>query len=262
MVGRFINRPFNWAGDVVFDNPVGEAGAKAIQGIIDLLNEGAGWTVRTDAIYARFRSKGYDFVETSEDIHKLRLNEVDLVVGHLDAKYKALAAGEGAATGTVGWAGIAADILALLGLNLRAIGEYCTYYGFNLESQAERMFALQVLMLTSSPTDAAKQDALANLGKIASDIAKKKTWKELEKQVLVRAGRKVAKALGMRLAKAKLGQVVPVMGAVVGGGFNADYTAKTTEAAYCLYRERFLLAKYGPSILEEDFETSKLRTPN
>lgn len=155
-VGQFINKPFKWAGDLVFDNPVGEAGAKAIQGIIDLLNEGACWTVRTEAIYDRFRSKGYDFVETGEDICKLTLGQVDPVVGYLSAKYKALAAGEGAVTGVAGWLGIAADIPALLALNLRAIGEYCTYYGFNLDTQTERMFALQVLMLTSSATDAAK----------------------------------------------------------------------------------------------------------
>jgi hypothetical protein len=256
-IGRFVNRPFNWAGDVVFDNPVGEAGAEAIQGIMDLLNEGACWTVRTETIYARFRSKGYKFITSSEDIHKLRLNEVDLVVGYLGTKYKALAAGEGTAAGTVGWLGMVADIPVLVGLNLRAIGEYCTYYGFNLGSQAERMFALQVLMLTSSPTDASKQAALANLGKIASDITKEKPWKGLEKRVTVRGMRKVTKALGIRLAKAKLGQIVPVMGAVIGGGFNAYYTAKTTEAAYYLYRERFLLAKCGSSIVEEGLDTTR-----
>lgn len=249
-VGRLINVPFNWVGDVVFENPVGEVGTMAIQGIIDLLNEGACWTVRIDAIYARFRAKGYEFVTSAEDIHQLRLNEVDQVVGHLSAKYKALTASEGAATGTLGWLGIAADIPALLGLNLRAIGEYCTYYGFNLESRAERMFALQILMLTSSSTDASKQVALMKLSQLASDITEKKTWKGLEKQVVVRGMRKVAKALGIRLAKAKLGQIVPVMGALVGGGYNAYYTSKTTEAAQNLYRERFLLAKCGTSILE------------
>ena len=74
-VGRLINVPFNWVGDVVFENPVGEVGAMAIQGIIDLLNEGACWTVRIDAIYARFRAKGYEFVTSAEDIHQLRLDE-------------------------------------------------------------------------------------------------------------------------------------------------------------------------------------------
>ena len=42
------------------------------------------------------------------------------------------------------------------GLNLRAIGEYATYYGFDIGRQEERLFALNVLGLASSPSDAAK----------------------------------------------------------------------------------------------------------
>ena len=36
----------------------------------------------------------------------------------------------------------------------------------------------------------------------------------------------------------------------IGGGFNAYYTAKVCDAAYFLYRERFLARKYGPEIIE------------
>ena len=43
-------------------------------------------------------------------------------------------------------------------------------------------------------------------------------------------------ALGIPLTKAKLGQAVPIMGAAVGGGFNAYYTARVCDAAYHLYR--------------------------
>lgn len=71
---------------------------------------------------------------------------------------------------------------------------------------------------------------------------------------MVRGVQQVAKALGIRLTKAKLGQIIPAIGALVGGGFNAYFTSKTTQAAYYLYRERFLLARYGLSILGEDSE--------
>ena len=40
------------------------------------------------------------------------------------------------------------------------------------------------------------------------------------------------------------------MGAAVGGGFNAYYTARVCDAAYHLYRERFLAEKYGPEVID------------
>jgi hypothetical protein len=48
----------------------------------------------------------------------------------------------------------------------------------------------------------------------------------------------------------KLAQFIPLAGAAVGGGFNAYYTDKVCDAAYHLYRERFLAGKYGPGAIE------------
>jgi hypothetical protein len=142
-------------------------------------------------------------------------------------------------------------------LNLRAIGEYATYYGFNVNSQEERLFAMNVLGLASSPTDASKGLAMAQLVRIAQDVAKKRTWKELEKHAFVQVFQQIAKAIGIRLTKAKLSQVIPVAGAAVGGGFNAYFTSKVCEAAYYLYRERFLAHKYGADVIEVTVEPAQ-----
>ena len=61
----------------------------------------------------------------------------------------------------------------------------------------------------------------------------------------------IAKALGIRLTKAKLAQMIPVMGAAIGGGYNAYFTSKVCETAWYLYRERFLAEKYGFEIIEQ-----------
>src|SRR3989442_13668690 len=76
---------------------------------------------------------------------------------------------------------IPADVVALMSLNLRAVGEYATYCGFDVSSQEERLFALNVLAYASSPTDASKQIALAKIVRIARDVALRKAWKDLEK---------------------------------------------------------------------------------
>ena len=223
--------------------------SKALAGIVKVLTDAAAWAVWKEAVYAEFRKAGHD-VRQPADLFALDLEKVDNTVGWLDAKYTGMAFAEGAAAGAAGAPGLIADIPALVALNLRAIAEYATYYGFDVASQRERLFALHVLGLASSPSDAAKTPVMAQLGKIAADAAKKKTWNVLEEKALVRLIQQIARALGIRLTKAKLAQAVPVMGAAVGGGFNAYYTARVCNAAYHLYRERFLAEKYGPQVID------------
>ncbi len=216
-----------------------------------MLNDLAAWTVRPDAIYKQYQKAGFEHIEAPSDIFTLDLEDADRVCGWLSAKYKTLATAEGAGAGSVGLPGIPPDIVALITLNQRAIGEYATYYGFDISSQQERLFALNILGLASSPNDAAKQVAMAQLVRIAKDVAKKKAWQDLEKHSFVTIIKTIASSLGIRLTKAKLAQVVPVTGAVVGGSFNAYYTNKICDAAFYLYRERFLAEKYGENIIEE-----------
>ena len=219
--------------------------SEALVGTVGVLGDAAAWTVNPAAVYQQFGKAGHH-VERRTDIFMLDLERVDGVVGWLDAKYKGLAFAGGTAAGAAGLLGLIADIPTLITLNIRAIGEYATYYGFNIESQQERLFAMHVLVLASSPTDAAKVPAMGELARIGAAVAKKTAWKDLEKAGMVRVIQKVSKALGIRLTKAKLAQAVPIVGGVVGGGFNAYYTSRVCDAAYQLYRERFLAEKYRP----------------
>jgi uncharacterized protein (DUF697 family) len=249
---RVVNWPLYKAGDILLDAPgTGDIIRLSIEGLIRVCNDFAQWTVQKDVIYAEFRKAGHAGIARESDVFAIDLEDVDRVVGWLDAKYKVIALAEGAAAGAVGLPGIPPDLVALITMNLRAVGEYATYYGFNIHAQEERLFAMNVLGLASSPTDTSKPFAMAQLGRIAQDVKKKRTWSQLEEHALVRVIQQIAKALGIRLTKAKLAQVVPVAGAVVGGGFNAYFTAKVCDAAYYLYRERFLDEKSGPHIIEE-----------
>jgi hypothetical protein len=247
-VWETVNKPLEWAGDVAFDNPVGSVVAKAVAGIVSTLNDGASWSVRVDAIYEEFRAAGHASVQGGADIKHLDLRDVDKTVGYLAAKYKVMAGGEGAAAGTLGFPGIAIDIPVLVSLALRAVNEYATYYGFDLSLQHEQAFAVSILGAASCPTVAAKQVAMAELSKLSVLISQPKTWAELQRLVSVQVIKRIALVLGIRLTKAKLAQVVPLVGAGVGAGFNASYVAKVTRTAYQLYRERFLIEKYGPDV--------------
>ena len=247
--------PLEQAGNFVMDAPgIGWVIEKSVGGIVSVSNDLAQWTVRPDAIYAEYRKKGHDDVRSNSDVFRLDISEVDKVLGWLGAKYKGIATVEGAVTGAVGLPGIPLDIVALVTLNLRAIGEYATYCGFDISSQHERLFAMNILGLASSPNDISKGIAMGQLVRIASDVAKKRAWKDVEKHAFVRIIQHIARALGIRLTKAKLAQIIPISGAAVGGGFNAYYTAKVCDAAYYLYRERFLAEKHGADLIELSVE--------
>lgn len=248
---QYITWPINKAGDKVIDMPaIGWVIKKTVSGIVSISNDFAQWSLRPDAIYEEFRQKGYEKINGKTDILSLDLEEVDFVIGYLGAKYKGIALAEGATTGSIGLPGIPPDILALVSINLRAIGEYAVYTGFDPTSQHERLYAMNILSLASSPQDSSKAIAMAQMVKIAKDVAKKKAWKDLEKYTFVKIIQRIAKSLGVRLTKAKLAQVIPYTGALVGGGFNIYYTAKVCDEAYFNYRERFLAAKYGEDVIE------------
>lgn len=204
---------------------------KAVTGLLHVINDWTQKSVSPSRIYADFRKVGID-VHSHEHISNLDLEEVDRALGWLDVKYKTIAFAEGGAAGGIGLPAIAPDIVALLALNLRAIGEYAIYCGFRIESQEERLFVLNVLGYASSPTDAAKQVALAQLIRIARDVAARKTWEQLNEHMYVRVVRKIVEALGRRLTKAKLAESIPWVSAPIGAGFNAYFTYKVCNAAF------------------------------
>jgi len=261
----YVNKPLELAGQAVDKIPgFSETCSKATSGIVGLVNDFSQWSVRPGAIIEELSAISKKEITGLDQVPSLDLQLVDRAIGWLDTKYEGLALLEGAAAGgtavvnpLVALAAIPVDLTALLTMNLRAIGEYGTYCGFDMSSQEERLFSLNILAFASSSTDGGKQAALSHLVKIAQDVAKKKTWEHLEKSVFVQVCLSIAKAMGINLTKAKLANVIPVAGAVLGGGFNAYYTDKVCKAAFYLYRERFLALKSGSQVIEVTVEPAK-----
>jgi hypothetical protein len=261
----YVNKPLAIAGQAIDKIPgFTETCSKAMTGIVGLVNDASQWSVRPSAIFKDLSEVSQKVITRLDQIPLLDLQVIDRSIGWLDTKYEGIALVEGAAAGglavinpMVALAAIPADLTALLAMNLRAIGEYGTYCGFDMSSQEERIFSLNILALASSTTDGGKQAALSHLVKIAQEVAKKKTWEQLEKSVFVQAVSSIAKALSINLTKAKLANVIPVAGAAINGGFNAYYTDKVCKAAFYLYRERLLAIKSDAQSIEVTVEPAK-----
>jgi len=219
-----------------------------VTGLLDLTNEITQDSVWTDAVFKQYKDAGHP-VENHVDIHRLDLEEVDAIANGLGKKYTVLAAAEGTATGLAGAAGIVPDLIALVSINLRAAGEYATYCGFEVTRPEERLYALELLDQVAQPSTKAKDVTLAPAVRTATRVARTQSTQALEQMGLMNAIERAARALGLKLTGAKLAQILPVTGAIIGGGFNAYYTSKVCRVAHFLYRERFLVQKYGINVV-------------
>jgi len=215
-----------------------------VTGLLELTNEISQDSVWLGGVLQDFRQNGVE-VSSLEEISRLDLEDVDRGLDGLELKYKALAGAEGAASGLAGAAGIVPDIVALVALNLRAVGEFATYCGFDVTRRDERLYAMEILDLVAGPGDHNKYVTFEPAVRLAKRAAQKKGMQAIEQMGFNEAVERLARAIGIHLTGRKLGQVVPVAGAAVGASLNVLYTGRVCRTAFHLYRERFLVDKYG-----------------
>jgi hypothetical protein len=238
-LGR-LNRPMDMATGWMMHSPVGEAANTALTGVLDVINHGAVKTLDAASVYAKFNQDGHPGVRSANDIFTLDLASVDQVVGSLNTRYVVAGLVEGAATGIGGGIGLVSDIPLILALNLRAIADYALHYGRDSQLEGERIYALSVLDFSLSPTFETKRTALTQIAGIEAALGAKDSAAMLRKLGGTRGLKTLTDSIAHRMAKAKMAQMIPVAGAIVGGGFNAWLTQQSCDAAYHLYRGRFL----------------------
>lgn len=93
---RVINWPMDKAGDLLLaTSGLGDAIRLSIQGLIGVCNDVAQWSVQKETIYAEFRKAGHNGIKKEADVFDIELEDVDKIVGWLDAKYKVICSGRG-----------------------------------------------------------------------------------------------------------------------------------------------------------------------
>lgn len=185
----------------------------------------------------------------------------DCLCGYASRWAKSLAGTEGAVTGLMGIAGIAADIPAIILLALRTIDKIAACYGYEVitSSEGEKIFALHCLSISTANTLEDKKDAIAKAIEISSKLDKKssETLKELNKnanfatiiskETLNATIRNIAKQLCINLVRRKSTQIIPIVGFGIGAALNILFISDVIEASQRLYQKRRL---YGSNIIE------------
>lgn len=235
------------AGDTVMSAPqFGDTLKEATEKSLTTLSEAASWTLDVSSVIESYQNDSDIAAEATvkklEDIQNLPIAIVDKQVKLFKSKYVAMTSAQGVTTGIIGWAGIPADIVALISTNLRAIGEYATYFGFDMSDKGERMFAISLLAIATSASADERQAALNDTLSIIRE-PEKMAFNKINEEIMSRVLRQTATKVATNLVKTKAAQLIPAVGAVVAGGVNANYTASVCEAAHQCYRERFLHRK-------------------
>ncbi len=244
--------------------------ADSLGALVDTLTKASDASVRRESVIKVFVKRGHE-VKELEDIRDLDLRAVMKVMPRLDLAYVGAATAEGAAAGFVMSGGavaaaggavaggvgalpgastlvatMAADAAAVLGASSRVVAHTAAYYGYDTSLPNEQLFASAVLGTAMTNGDgASKQAACLAVNRLMGDLARRKTWEQLNKNVVTQLVRAVYKTLGLRLTQRKLAQAVPVVGVLAGAGMNARILGRVADTAEHLYRQRFLQEKYG-----------------
>lgn len=252
----------DWSNEKLSAVQVRDIVERSLAGTLDLTFRPALRSVSTDAVITEIQTK-FPEVITGSDFRSLDLEELDRV-RQRKGSYTAASAVQGAGTslavtgavvsatvsgGVTAGAAVAAvatDIAAALAMMGRSIGSVAARYGYDVTLPEEEIFAMSVLSYgTAGGSISAKGAALRSLSRLTQEMARRPTWAQLNKHVLVRVTEKMYASLGFTLTKPKLGQIIPVVGVAINATMSANATKTTYERAEDAYRLRFLSDKYG-----------------
>lgn len=263
---RKISEAGEKAGELVKRAPGAEIAEDKFIGVLEGLRgvtmDAAMVSVSKRRVLERYERRSIQ-VTSLNGLRNLDLQDCDETVPHLRLRYSAAGAVEGAATslaitgatvattvsgGTtavVAIGAMAADVAAVLAGMGRVVAETAAYYGYDLKSEDEQLFALAIIAYSSATTQPAKVAALAEISQLTQMMMRRATWATLNKEPLVKIIQLVYARLGLRLTQKGLSKAVPVAGAFVGAGMNAAALARVSKDAKFAYRLRFLVDKYG-----------------
>ena len=161
-------------------------------------------------------------VDTLADLHAIPLEKRDALATTFIKTAKIWATSNGASLGAAGVVTMAADVAALVGVNLRLIQHVCLSYG--VPSLPDRIDAWGLLLAALG-----EEINLAELRAIPDDARRRVVTERLVADT--------ARAFARRLLGGRgAGRAVPIVGAVFGGLSNYAFTVEVGSRAREFYR--------------------------
>lgn len=205
--------------------------------VIEAAIRGADWAASTSI---RKAAISHDFSS---------LQECDEAVADIRRWALGYAVTGGGAAGAFGALGLAIDVPATIALALRTVRLTGLSYGFGGDSEAERIYVLDVLQVAGANSSKDRNEALRKLEERRAGMGRE-DWQKIVRLTgqstgSVAAVHKVAATLGVNLTTRKVAQLMPFLGAAIGAGVNAAFQNDVAAAARFAYRARWLEINEG-----------------
>lgn len=151
----------------------------------------------------------------------------------------------GAAAGAGGWATILLDIPVLITVTQRVIRQVAAAYGYRVDTPEEQAIARGILGSASALDVGQREKFILSMHAVSRALRQgaglDRVVALLLPSTLEKLGvREIARSLGINLTQRKALQLVPLVGAAVGGAMNALTIKDTATAAFMVYRRRWL----------------------
>lgn len=215
--------------------------AGAIEASLRLALTGAGSLLRRERILSELLRRD-PALRSLDRLRSARLELLDEVAWSITRENRVAAALEGLGCGLGGPTLLLVDLPMLVLVNLNAVAAVATVYGFDPELEREREFMLALLTGGREALRrlvAAERESEEEEGPLA-EVLRRHLTGNAALALHAAAGRMAA-----QLVRAKLLQLVPILGGAVGAGLNFRYTSLTVRTAVMAYRLRWLLRRFG-----------------
>lgn len=183
-------------------------------------------------------------VDSIEDLQYLPVEQLDYMTDQLMAKQRLLALGQGGLTGMGGMFLLAADLPAVIAINLRSIQQIATIYGYDLKRPVEMVIALKLLHLSTLPKalQAHEWERLwHDLDQHhTNDIFYAGSEEIVEPEWLGQFIRQLAKSFVITMLRKKVFQGLPLVGMAFGAGINYRLSQQVIELSHKFYQKRLL----------------------
>lgn len=256
----FVSRPISWLTDKLTPEDVKGSINGVTEQIVVKLQDMSQWTVNPQDVLTQTREFDIEAANIA-DLRKASIHDLDHVAESFITSNTRLATVSGVGTGIIGWPGLIADLPALFTFSLRTIQQIALSYGYNPNDEAltpeQRAYEMKYMMLVfkvaTSSDKVQKQRSLGELkdyeagrlSEVYGEMVGDFTTKQIGRGATSFVSRYIIKEIVERTITKKAVGLVPGLGAVFSGGFNYVYIQDVGEAAYMVYRERFLLDKKG-----------------
>ncbi len=255
-----VSKPITWLTEKVIPDSVRASAGSMAESLAEKLRDLTQLTVDKEKVLEATRQYEIDS-QTVLELRKASIFDLDNVSKEFISDNTRMAALSGVGTGLVGWPGLIADLPTLFMISLRTIHQIAICYGFDLNDEngepGHREFELEYMMrvfkVATSADVIQKQRGLSELKdfemgreiELAEGVGGEFTARQMGKNATSLVSQRIIREIVEQTISKKAAALVPGLGAIFSAGFNYVYLQDVGDAAFMLYRERFLLDKKG-----------------